>query len=214
MQTYQKEFLDMAISSGVLSFGSFTLKSGRVSPYFFNAGLLNTGLAISTLAKSYARAISHHRLTYNMLFGPAYKGIPIVTATSIALSEQENKAIPFAYNRKEAKTHGEGGLFVGAPLDGDVLILDDVMTAGTAVRQSIELLERQSTVRVSGIVVALDRQEKGQGELSTVQELAQEINVPVVSIINLSHVLEYVETSGELDEYTDAIKAYRDRYGV
>lgn len=197
---------------GVLRFGEFTLKSGRRSPYFFNAGLFNTGRAIAGLGRYYARAAALSGLEFDMLFGPAYKGIPLVTATVAALAEHEGRNLPFAFNRKEAKDHGEGGLIVGAPLTGRVLIVDDVITAGTAIRESVEII-RAHGATPAGVLIALDREERGQGERSAVQEVQETLGLPVVSVLRLRDLMVHLENTGE-QAVLDAVRAYRDRYGV
>ncbi len=209
---HQPDFIRLCLELGVLRFGEFTLKSGRVSPYFFNAGLFNTGHAIAGLGRFYARAAALSGIDFDMLFGPAYKGIPLVTATAAALAEHEGMDLPFAFNRKEAKDHGEGGSIVGAPLAGRVLIVDDVMTAGTAVRESVEII-RSHGATPAGVLIALDREERGQGERSAVQEVQENYGLPVVSVLRLRDLLAHLEASGETSAF-DAVRAYRDRYGV
>ncbi len=197
---------------GVLRFGEFKLKSGRLSPYFFNAGLFNTGHAIAGLGRHYARAAALSGLEFDMLFGPAYKGIPLVTATAAALAEHEQRNLPFAFNRKEAKDHGEGGTIVGAPLQGRVLIVDDVITAGTAIRESVEIIRAQGAIP-AGVLIALDREERGQGERSAVQEVQETLGLPVVSVLRLRDLMAHLESTGER-AVLEAVRAYRDRYGV
>lgn len=214
MQDYQKAFIEFAISQGVLKFGEFELKSGRISPYFFNAGLFNSGKAMSTLAKSYAAAIVNSNVDMDVLFGPAYKGIPLAATTAMSLSENFDRETPYAFNRKEKKDHGEGGSLVGAALEGNVLIIDDVITAGTAIREVMALLEAQPNAKPAGVVIALDRQEKGKGELSAIQEVERDYGIPVISIVKLEQVMEYVGQQDEFKQYFPAIKAYRDQYGV
>ena len=213
MHQYQKEFLDFAIEQKVLRFGDFTLKSGRKSPYFFNAGLFSSGEAISKLGQFYASAMVNAGLEFDILFGPAYKGIPLATATAIAMFEMHNRNIPWCFNRKEAKDHGEGGNIVGAPLEGRVAIVDDVITAGTAIREVMTIIE-QTDATPAAVVVAMDRQEKGQGELSAIQEVERDFNIPVLSIVSLANLLEYSENHPEIRRYAPEIKAYRDTYGV
>ncbi|WP_419534010.1 orotate phosphoribosyltransferase [Endozoicomonas sp.] len=213
MQQYQKEFLDFAIEQQVLRFGEFTLKSGRKSPYFFNAGLFNNGEAISKLGQFYAAAMMNAKLDFDILFGPAYKGIPLATTTAVALFEKHNRNVPWCFNRKEAKDHGEGGSIVGAPLEGRVAIIDDVITAGTAIREVMAIIE-QTDATPAAVVVAMDRQEKGQGELSAIQEVERDFNIPVLSIVSLANLLEYSENHPEIRRYAPEIKAYRDTYGV
>jgi len=196
----------------VLRFGEFKLKSGRLSPYFFNAGLFNTGRAIAGLGRYYARAAALSGLEFDMLFGPAYKGIPLVTVTAAALAEHEDMNLPFAFNRKEAKDHGEGGTIVGAPLSGRVLIVDDVITAGTAIRESVEIIRAQGA-SPAGVLIALDREERGQGERSAVQEVQEALGLPVVSVLRLRDLMAHLEATGER-AVLEAVRAYRDRYGV
>jgi len=209
---HQPDFIRLCLDLGVLRFGEFTLKSGRVSPYFFNAGLFNTGLAIAGLGRFYARAAALSGIDFDMLFGPAYKGIPLVTATAAALAEHEHMNLPFAFNRKEAKDHGEGGTIVGAPLVGRVMIVDDVMTAGTAIRDSVEISRAQGATP-AGVLIALDREERGQGERSAVQEVQENFGLPVVSVLRLRDLLAHLEAAGETTAF-GAVRAYRDRYGV
>lgn len=213
MQAYKKEFIELALELGVLRFGEFTLKSGRVSPYFFNAGLFNTGYAVARLGRYYAAAIAETGVKFDMLFGPAYKGIPLVALSAAALAEHQDIDVPFAFNRKEAKAHGEGGSIIGAPLKGRVLIVDDVITAGTAVREAYQIIS-SAGAEVAGLAISLDRQERGQGTLSAVQELKQSLGIPVISIIRLNDLIEVLEESSEHEEYLDAVIAYRRQYGV
>lgn len=213
MQPYQKAFLDFAIQQQVLRFGEFTLKSGRKSPYFFNAGLFNTGEAMSKLGQFYASTIVNTDIDFDILFGPAYKGIPLATATAVALHDHHGINTPWCFNRKEAKDHGEGGNMVGAPLKGRVAIVDDVITAGTAIREVMEII-KQSDARPAAVVVAMDRQEKGQGELSAIQEVERDFGIPVLSIVSLADLLEYARNHPEVSGYAPEIEAYRDRYGV
>jgi orotate phosphoribosyltransferase len=213
LQPHQRTFLDTALSRGVLRFGEFTLKSGRQSPYFFNMGRIDTGAALADVGTAYAAAVAAGGLAFDMLFGPAYKGIPLAAATAIALAREHGRDVPWAYNRKEAKDHGEGGLIVGAPLSGRVLIVDDVITAGTAVRESLELIRAAGTT-VAGVLVALDRQERGQGALSAVQELAREHGVAVIAIVGLDDLMEYAGMRPDLAAERERLRAYRDRYGV
>jgi len=209
---HQPDFIRLCLDLGVLRFGQFTLKSGRVSPYFFNAGLFNTGAAIGALGRFYARAAALSALEFDMLFGPAYKGIPLVTTTAAALADHEGRNLPFAFNRKEAKDHGEGGNIVGAPLAGRVLIVDDVITAGTAIRESVEII-RAHGAAPAGVLIALDREERGQGERSAVQEVQDAFGLPVVSVLRLRDLLAHLEEQGQLAQL-EAVRAYRDRYGV
>src|SRR5271169_1810927 len=193
---YQSEFIELCTQLGVLRFGSFTLKSGRESPYFFNAGLFNTGAAIAAVGRAYAQALAASDLKFDMLFGPAYKGIPLVTITAAALSDRHQRSVPFAFNRKEAKDHGEGGRIVGSPLQGRVLIVDDVITAGTAIRESIDII-RASGAHPAGVLVALDRQERGAvSPLSAVQEVREQFGIPVTSVMSLSDLMHHMQKSG------------------
>jgi len=214
MQAYQKEFIEFAIEQGVLKFGEFTLKSGRVSPYFFNAGLFNSGSALARLGRFYAAALEASGVEYDVVFGPAYKGIPLATTVTVALADQYNKDMPYVFNRKEAKTHGEGGNLVGSPLTGRVLIVDDVITAGTAIREVMAMIEAADGAVPAAALIALDRQEKGNGELSAIQEVERDFGMPVISIVNLKQVLDYVAENPQLQQYADAISAYREQYGV
>ena len=213
MQDYQKDFIEFALKNDVLRFGEFTLKSGRVSPYFFNAGLFNSGEALAKLGQYYAAAIKENGVKFDVLFGPAYKGIPLATTCAVALYEHQNTNIPYSFNRKEAKAHGEGGNIVGAALEGDILIIDDVITAGTAIRESMDIIAA-ANAKPAGVIIALDRQEKGTGELSAIQEVEQQYNIPVLSIIKLEHLITYIDGNADFAEYTDKVKAYRDQYGI
>ena len=212
MTSYKSRFLELAARAGALTFGAFTLKSGRVSPYFFNAGRFNSGQHLATLGSCYADALLQSGLHFDMLFGPAYKGIPLATATAIALSER-GRDVPVAFNRKEAKDHGEGGSIIGAPLHGDVLIVDDVMTAGTAVRESLDQI-RAAGARPCGVLIALDRQERGQGAQSAAQELTECEGIPVLAIAGLDDVLSYTEQNPELAEHRQTLLDYRARYSA
>jgi orotate phosphoribosyltransferase len=209
---HQPDFIRLCLELGVLRFGEFRLKSGRQSPYFFNAGLFNTGRAIAALGRCYARAAALSGIAFDMLFGPAYKGIPLVTATAAALAVHEARDLPFAFNRKEAKDYGEGGSLVGAPLAGRVLIVDDVITAGTAIRESVEIIRRHRATP-AGVLIALDREERGQGERSAVQEVQDDFGLPVVAVLRLKDLLTHLETTGET-AILASVRAYRDRYGV
>ena len=213
MQDYQRQFLEFALARQVLRFGEFTLKSGRKSPYFFNAGLFNSGAALSAIGKSYAQAVVGSSIKFDMLFGPAYKGIPLATVTAAALAEHHGLDLPYCFNRKEAKDHGEGGNLVGAPLKGRVLIVDDVITAGTAVREAVSIIRAVGANPV-GLVIALDRQERGQGALSAVREVEQEHGMQVVAIVRLAEVREWVAARPEMADALAAIDAYRQQYGA
>lgn len=213
MESYKREFLDFAVNIEVLRFGEFTLKSGRTSPYFFNSGLFNSGISLGKLGRYYAQAIESSSIEFDMIYGPAYKGIPLAAATAIALADHHNRDIPYAFNRKEAKDHGEGGTTVGAPLKGKILIIDDVISAGTSARESVEVIAAQGA-QVAGMVIALDRQERGQGERSAVQEVEKTQNIKVASIVTLSDLVEYLEDKeGSLGKL-NSIRNYRQRYGV
>ncbi|KFX71067.1 orotate phosphoribosyltransferase [Pseudomonas taeanensis MS-3] len=213
MQAYQREFIRFAIERGVLRFGEFTLKSGRTSPYFFNAGLFDSGLALARLGRFYAAAVVNSGLSFDVLFGPAYKGIPLAATTAVALAEHHQRDLPWCFNRKEAKAHGEGGTLVGAPLAGRVLIIDDVITAGTAIREVMQIIQTQGA-QAAGVLIALNRQERGQGELSAIQEVERDFGMPVVSIVSLEQVLEYLADDAELKQYLPAVQAYRAEYGI
>ncbi|WP_036139042.1 orotate phosphoribosyltransferase [Luteibacter sp. 9135] len=213
MYDYQREFIELTLTRDVLRFGDFTLKSGRSSPYFFNMGRIDSGAALAGLGRSYAAAATRSGVPFDMLFGPAYKGIALAAATAIALADTQGRDVPWAYNRKEAKDHGEGGHLVGAPLTGRVLIVDDVMTAGTAVRESLELIRAQGA-EPAGVLIALDRQERGQGELSAAQEVAAQFGIPVIAIATLADVLTYAGERPDLATEHQRLLAYRERYGV
>jgi orotate phosphoribosyltransferase len=213
MELYQKAFIELALEHQALRFGEFTLKSGRISPYFFNVGQLNTGDVLKTIGESYAGAIKHHRFQFDVLFGPAYKGIPLACSTAIALAANHQTNIPYSFNRKEAKDHGEGGVIIGAPLKGRVLIIDDVITAGTAIRESFLLIQSQKA-SIAGIIVALDRQEKGQGNLSAIQEIEAHFNTQVKAIITFADIMEYVQKEPHFAEFIQPMQAYRAMYGI
>ncbi len=213
MRDYQRDFLDFAIERGVLRFGAFALKSGRVSPYFFNAGLFDRGAALARLGRCYAAAILEAGLEFDTLFGPAYKGIPLVAAAVIALAEHHGRDLPWCCNRKEAKAHGEGGTIIGAPLKGRVLIVDDVITAGTAIRETMELLARHAATP-AGVVIALDRQERGLGELSAVREVERAHGIPVIAIATLNDLVAYLAERPDYAASLATLRAYRERYGV
>jgi len=212
MEQYQNDFVDFMLEIGALKFGEFTLKSGRVSPYFFNVGQFNQGNHLSQLGQFYAQAIEASGIKFDVLFGPAYKGIPLVAATAIALNDSVNRSVPYSFNRKEAKDHGEGGSIVGHPLEGDILIIDDVITAGTAIKEAKDIISTNGA-KTKGVVVALDRQEKGKGELSAIQEVEQNFGIAVVSIINLSHIVDYLKANNDKD-IISRIEGYRSQYGI
>lgn len=212
MEQYQNDFVDFMLEIGALKFGEFTLKSGRVSPYFFNTGQFNQGNHLSQLGQFYAQAIEASGIKFDVLFGPAYKGIPLVAATAIALNDSFNRSVPYSFNRKEAKDHGEGGNIVGHPLEGDILIIDDVITAGTAIREAKDIINANGA-KTKGVVVALDRQEKGKGELSAIQEVEQNFGIGVVSIINLSHIVDYLKANDDKN-IISRIESYRSQYGI
>ncbi len=213
MQDYQKQFIELALSKNVLKFGEFTLKSGRKSPYFFNTGLFDSGYDLAQLGRCYAQTIVDHKITFDLLFGPAYKGIPLVSTTSVALSEHHNINTPYSFNRKEKKDHGEGGNIVGSALHGKVLIIDDVISAGTAIRESIDII-RVNGAEPCGVLIALDRQERGQGELSAVQEVERDYGIPVYSIIKLDDLVNYLQQNTEFGDFYDKVLEYRQTYGV
>jgi orotate phosphoribosyltransferase len=212
-QPYQRDFIALCLELGVLKFGSFKLKSGRQSPYFFNAGLFSSGAAIAAVGRAYAAALSGSEVSFDMLFGPAYKGIPLVTVTAAALAETQNRSLAFAFNRKEAKDHGEGGQIVGGPLRGRVLIVDDVITAGTAIRESIDIIKSAGAIP-AGVLLALDRQERGgDSGQSAVEEVREEFRIPVIAVIGLTELMQYMEGLGRQAELA-RMQAYRERYGV
>jgi len=213
MENYQRDFIELAIEHQALGFGEFTLKSGRVSPYFFNAGKFQTGQALAKLGRCYAAALMASGVEVDLIFGPAYKGIPLATTTAVALADHHERDLPYAFNRKEAKDHGEGGSLVGAPLDGRVLIVDDVITAGTAVGESMELI-RSAGAEPAGVLIGLNRQERGKGSLSAIQEVEQQYGIPVISIVNLDDVVAYLKADKARPEVVAAIEAYRAEYGV
>jgi orotate phosphoribosyltransferase len=213
VKEYKSRFFELALSKGNLNFGSFTLKSGRVSPYFFNAGGFDDGASLGELARCYAEAITNSRMDFDMLFGPAYKGIPLAAATAVALNEYHNRNVPYAFNRKEAKDHGEGGMIVGAVLTGKVLVIDDVISAGTSVRESIAIIGAAGA-KTAGIAIALDRQERGTGELSAVQQVKSEYGIPCTSIAGLDDLIRYLKSKSIDNMDLNAIQQYRERYGT
>lgn len=213
MKAYQRQFIEFALSRQVLKFGEFTLKSGRVSPYFFNAGLFNTGRDLAMLGRFYANALMDAGVEFDLLFGPAYKGIPIATTTAVALVEHHQLDIPYCFNRKEAKQHGEGGSLVGSPLQGRVMLVDDVITAGTAIRESMEII-KQYQASLSGVLVALDRQECGRGELSAIQEVERDYHCQVIAIITLNDLIAYLKEQPDMETQLAAVQAYRQQFGI
>ncbi|EKF9791683.1 orotate phosphoribosyltransferase [Vibrio cholerae] len=213
MKAYQREFIEFALEKQVLKFGEFTLKSGRKSPYFFNAGLFNTGRDLARLGRFYAAALMDSGIEFDVLFGPAYKGIPIATTTAVALADHHDVDTPYCFNRKEAKDHGEGGNLVGSKLEGRVMLVDDVITAGTAIRESMELIQANKA-DLAGVLVAIDRQEKGKGELSAIQEVERDFGCAVISIVSLTDLITYLEQQGNNTEHLEAVKAYRAQYGI
>ncbi|MDC3239711.1 orotate phosphoribosyltransferase [Gammaproteobacteria bacterium] len=214
MENYKQKFIEMSIQIGALKFGEFELKSGRVSPYFFNMGLFSTGQALKNIGDFYASALEESNIEFDMLFGPAYKGIPLASVMSASLFMNHGKDVPFVYNRKEKKDHGEGGRIVGPPLSGKIVIVDDVITAGTAIKEASQII-RETGAEISGIIIAIDRQEKGAGEYSAVQEASSKLGIPVISIVNLDQILAFVKnSSSELEDHVEAIESYRKEYGA
>ncbi|WP_350238443.1 orotate phosphoribosyltransferase [Pectobacterium colocasium] len=213
MKAYQRQFIEFALSKQVLKFGEFTLKSGRISPYFFNAGLFNTGRDLALLGRFYAEALVDSGVAFDLLFGPAYKGIPIATTAAVALAEHHDRDLPYCFNRKEAKDHGEGGSLVGSPLQGRVMLVDDVITAGTAIRESMEIIGAHGAT-LAGVMIALDRQERGRADLSAIQEVERDYQCKVISIITLKELIAYLAEKPEMAAHLDAVKAYREQYGI
>ncbi|MDN3697671.1 MULTISPECIES: orotate phosphoribosyltransferase [Vibrio] len=213
MKAYQREFIEFALEKEVLKFGEFTLKSGRKSPYFFNAGLFNTGRDLARLGRFYAAALADSGIEFDVLFGPAYKGIPIATTTAVALADHHDVDTPYCFNRKEAKNHGEGGNLVGSDLEGRIMLVDDVITAGTAIRESMEIIQANGA-DLAGVLVAIDRQEKGKGELSAIQEVERDFGCAIISIVSLTDLVTFLEEKGTSVEHLDAVKAYRAQYGI
>ena len=213
MENYKQQFIEFALARQVLKFGEFTLKSGRVSPYFFNAGLFNQGADLARLGEFYAAALQEAGLQYDMIFGPAYKGIPIATAVSIALFNRFDINKPVCFNRKETKDHGEGGNLIGSPLRGKVLLVDDVITAGTAIRESMQIIQANEA-QLSAVLIALNRQERGNGELSAIQEVERDYQCDVLSIVDFADLMAFIETQPEYQQYLPAMRAYREQYGI
>lgn len=213
MKAYQREFIEFALEKEVLKFGEFTLKSGRISPYFFNAGLFNTGRDLARLGRFYAMALVESDIDYDVLFGPAYKGIPIATTTAVALADHHDTDKPYCFNRKEAKNHGEGGNLVGSALEGRIMLVDDVITAGTAIRESMEIIQANGA-DLAGVLVAIDRQEKGKGELSAIQEVERDFGCSIISIVSLTDLISFLEEKGGNAEQLESVKAYRVEFGI
>ncbi len=213
MKAYQREFIEFALSKQVLRFGDFTLKSGRKSPYFFNAGLFNSGRDLARLGRFHAAALVDAGIDYDVLFGPAYKGIPIASATAVQLAEVHDQDVPWCFNRKEAKDHGEGGNLVGSPLQGRIMLVDDVITAGTAIRESMDLIQANGA-ELAGVLIALDRQEKGKGELSAIQEVERDYQAKVIAIITLADLIAYLEEQPQMAAHLEQVRAYRAAYGI
>jgi len=213
MKQYQRQFIEFALNKQVLKFGEFTLKSGRTSPYFFNAGLFNTGRDLAQLGRFYAAALMDSGIEFDLLFGPAYKGIPIATTTAVALAEHYDRDVPYCFNRKEAKDHGEGGNLVGSPLEGRIMLVDDVITAGTAIRESMEIISANGA-QLAGVLISLDRQERGRAEVSAIQEVERDYQCKVISIITLKDLIAYLEEKPEMAESLAKVRQYRETYGV
>ncbi|MFC0141912.1 orotate phosphoribosyltransferase [Erwinia mallotivora] len=213
MKAWQRQFIEFAINKQVLKFGDFTLKSGRKSPYFFNAGLFNTGRDLALLGRFYAQALVDSAINFDLLFGPAYKGIPIATTTAVALADHHDRDVPYCFNRKEAKDHGEGGLLVGSPLQGRVMLVDDVITAGTAIRESMEIIAANQA-RLAGVLISLDRQERGRGQVSAIQEVERDYGCKMISLITLSELITWLEERPELADHLAAVRAYRQEFGI
>ncbi|MGF1698056.1 orotate phosphoribosyltransferase [Vibrio lamellibrachiae] len=213
MKAYQREFIEFALEKEVLKFGEFTLKSGRKSPYFFNAGLFNTGRDLARLGRFYAAALADSGIDYDVIFGPAYKGIPIATTTAVALADHHDTDVPYCFNRKEAKNHGEGGNLVGSALEGRIMLVDDVITAGTAIRESMEIIQANGA-DLAGVLVAIDRQEKGKGELSAIQEVERDFGCAIISIVSLTDLVTFLEEKGTDAANLESVKAYRAQYGI
>lgn len=213
MKAWQRQFIEFAINKQVLKFGEFTLKSGRNSPYFFNAGLFNTGRDLALLGRFYAQALLDSGIDFDLIFGPAYKGIPIATTTVVALADHHDRDVPYCFNRKEAKTHGEGGTLVGSPLQGKIMLVDDVITAGTAIRESMEIIAAHQAT-LAGVLISLDRQERGRGAISAIQEVERDYGCKVISIITLKDLIAYLEEQPEMADHLIAVRAYRSEFGI
>ncbi|MBD8164856.1 orotate phosphoribosyltransferase [Erwinia persicina] len=213
MKAWQRQFIEFAINKQVLKFGEFTLKSGRKSPYFFNAGLFNTGRDLALLGRFYAQALVDSGIDFDLVFGPAYKGIPIATTTVVALADHHDRDVPYCFNRKEAKAHGEGGTLVGSPLQGKIMLVDDVITAGTAIRESMEIIAAHQAT-LAGVLISLDRQERGQGDISAIQEVERDYGCKVISIITLKDLITYLEAQPEMADHLVSVRAYRSEFGI
>ncbi|MDW8847868.1 orotate phosphoribosyltransferase [Erwinia sp. MMLR14_017] len=213
MKAWQRQFIEFAINKQVLKFGEFTLKSGRTSPYFFNAGLFNTGRDLALLGRFYAQALVDSGIDFDLIFGPAYKGIPIATTTAVALADHHDRDVPYCFNRKEAKDHGEGGTLVGSPLQGRIMLVDDVITAGTAIRESMEIISANNAT-LAGVLISLDRQERGRGQESAIQEVERDYGCKVISIITLNDLVTWLEEKPELADRLITVQAYRKEYGI
>ncbi len=213
MKAWQRQFIEFSLNRQVLKFGEFTLKSGRISPYFFNAGLFNTGRDLALLGRFYARALQDSGIDFNLLFGPAYKGIPIATTTAVALADHHNRDVPYCFNRKEAKNHGEGGLLVGSPMQGRVMLVDDVITAGTAIRESMEIIQAHNAT-LAGVLISLDRQERGRTAVSAIQEVERDYQCKVTAIITLADLISYLEEKPEMAHHLARVRAYHKEYGI
>ncbi|CAH0267703.1 orotate phosphoribosyltransferase [bacteria symbiont BFo1 of Frankliniella occidentalis] len=213
MKAWQRQFIEFAINKQVLKFGEFTLKSGRKSPYFFNAGLFNTGRDLALLGRFYAQALVDSGIDFDLVFGPAYKGIPIATTTVVALADHHDRDVPYCFNRKEAKDHGEGGTLVGSPLQGKIMLVDDVITAGTAIRESMEIIAANNAT-LAGVLISLDRQERGRGAISAIQEVERDYGCKVISIITLKELIAYLEEKPELADHLVAVREYRSEFGI
>lgn len=213
MKAWQRQFIEFALNKQVLKFGEFTLKSGRISPYFFNAGLFNSGRDLALLGRFYAQALVDAAIDFDLLFGPAYKGIPIATTTAVALADHHDRDVPYCFNRKEAKDHGEGGLLVGSPLQGKIMLVDDVITAGTAIRESMEIIAANSAT-LAGVLISLDRQERGRGDISAIQEVERDYKCKVTALITLTDLIDYLQEKPEMADHLAAVRRYQQEYGI
>ena len=213
MKAWQRQFIEFALNKQVLKFGEFTLKSGRISPYFFNAGLFNSGRDLALLGRFYAQALADAAIDFDLLFGPAYKGIPIATTTAVALADHHDRDVPYCFNRKEAKDHGEGGLLVGSPLQGKIMLVDDVITAGTAIRESMEIIAANGAT-LAGVLISLDRQERGRGDISAIQEVERDYKCKVTALITLTDLIDYLQEKPEMADHLAAVRRYQQEYGI